>query len=564
MAKEKPLTARKACKYLKLDSSYKVPLCTIEPIICTYWFCKAKGFKTKELKCNLNCFRNCAIKNPEAEKVSNISEYYNQIIDKLENRLTFYRNQIPDNKFYGGLIAYREHEILKAFYENPGAFSDVLEVTDLIPLEISFLKEDDIHLDKETNYFIALHSMKTVYKMKLNQIANGDLVVYCTPNGFQKIQNIIKDPEDDELLRNIQNNKLPSIESAKESECYHIMVFLTIKNYDLIKWCKRNDFKRDILEFDHYDLFKKIITHIEGTGLTGSIDARECYNISYRPYMNAIYALRNMYSHSRKFLRVAKFYKNTFPLLRKYIQWLPYWDNSLLILSQLDEKNEFFIPKIDMEECKEYPLHIGNKTLFPSLLMWGFVSKNWEDICSNRWIRGRIFEDKLETELVNRGVKILHKNLSLSPDDEIDFVCEIDGRYYVIEAKNYGPNWDYNYLSTLSYKKRIEEMNSKISIAHRRLLLINDKRNNYGIPHGKKIYGIIITSYYEPNIIIPDGFIHITINQFNKIFGKEIELPAWKQNPIYQVPEDIMQKIKEVHQGHGSSYSKKQTEPGFH
>jgi Holliday junction resolvase-like predicted endonuclease len=562
MTKEKPLTAKKACKYLKLDSFYKVPLCTIEPIICTYWFCKAKGFKTRQLKCNLNCFRNCAIKNPEAEKVSDISKYYNQVINKLEEKLVHYRDKIPDNKFYGGLIAYREHEILKAFYETPGAFSDVFEVTGLIPFDIAFLEEKDIHIDKETNYFIALHSMKNVYRMKLHQIDNDDLVVYCTRNGFRYIENIIEDPEKDDLLISVKNGKSPSIESIKKSECHHIMKFLTIKNYDLIKWCKRNDFKRDILEFDHHNLFKKIITHIEETGLTGEIDARECYNLSYRPYMNAIYTLRSIYSHSRKFLRIAKFYKNIFPIIGKYIQWLPFWDNSLFILSELDEKEDFFIPKIDMEDCKEYPLHIGKKTLFPSLLMWSFVSKNWEEICSNRWVKGKIFEDKIETELMNRGVNILHKNLCLSPDDEIDFVCEADGRYYVIEAKNYGPNWDYNYLSSLSYKKRIDEMNSKISTASRRLFLIKEKRNIYGIPHGKKIYGMIITSFYEPNIIIPDGFIHITINQFNKIFGREREQPAWKQNPIFQVPEDIMQKIKEIHQGYVPPYSRKQTKPG--
>ena len=63
---DKKLTAKKACKYLRLESMYKVPVCTIEPnIICSNWFCEAKGFRTRKVKCNLECFRKCAIKNKD-------------------------------------------------------------------------------------------------------------------------------------------------------------------------------------------------------------------------------------------------------------------------------------------------------------------------------------------------------------------------------------------------------------------------------------------------------------------------------------------------------------------
>jgi hypothetical protein len=35
-------------QHLKLDSNINIPLCGIEPIICTNWFCNAKGFKTSQ------------------------------------------------------------------------------------------------------------------------------------------------------------------------------------------------------------------------------------------------------------------------------------------------------------------------------------------------------------------------------------------------------------------------------------------------------------------------------------------------------------------------------------
>lgn len=543
MGNKNLITAKKACKYLKLDSAFKVPICTIEPIICTYWFCKAKGFRTKNVKCNLNCFRNCAIKNPDATRIIDIDAFYNQTIVNLDERLDYYKNKMHPNQFYGGLVAYREHEILTAFYETPGAFSDVFEVINLIPEDISFLNKEDINIDVSSNYYIALNSMKNVYKMKLNQINNGDLIIYCTPKGRQDIEKTMSDPESDDFMKFAKHGSHPSTKFIEKSECHHIMEFITIQNYNLIKWCKSNQFKREILEFDHIEKFKKILTHIEQSGITGKIDLRDCYNLSYIPYMNAVCALRNIYSHSKKFLRAAKKYKSLMNISDQYIQWLPCWDNSLFVFSEMSRNEKYLTSKIDIEESSDFPIQISANTFIPSIIMWGFVAKNWDEICSNRWEKGHIFENKIEIELRNREVKILHKNLTISGQDEIDFICEKDEKYYIIEAKNYGPNWDYNYLSSLNYEKRMAELNSKLAYAPRRLELIENNRSRYNIHDKYKIYGIIITSYYEPDIEIPEGFICITINQFDKIFGKGKETPDWQKNPIFQVPEDIVKKL---------------------
>lgn len=400
MGKKNQITAKQACKYLKLDSSLKVPICTIEPIICTYWFCKAKGFRTRHVKCNLGCFRNCAIKNLEATRITDIDKLYSQTIAKLEERLHYYKDKMHPNQFFGGLVAYREHEILKAFYETPGAFSDVFAITDLIPNDISFLKKEDINVDSLSNYYIGLNSMKGVLEMKLNQIVNGDMIVYCTPKGLEYIENTMNDPETDDLMKFLRNGSHPSKEFISKSECHHIMKFLTIQNYNLIRWCKSNQFNRAILEFDHIEKFKKILAHIEKSGITGRIDMRECYNLSYGPYMNAVYALRNIYSHSGRFLRAARKYKSLMDISDQYVQWLPCWDNSLYHFSEMCRQEKYFTPRIEIEESSDFPIHIKDKTLIPSIIMWGFVAKNWNEICSNRWIKGQVFEDKIEIELI--------------------------------------------------------------------------------------------------------------------------------------------------------------------
>lgn len=551
MAKKKRVTAKKACKHLKLDSKLKIPLCGIEPIICRNWFCDAKGFRTRKVSCNLECFRKCAIKNPDASIVSDLADIYSKTINKIDERLNHHREHIPENELIGGFLAYRELEVLRGFYATPGAFTDVFGITELIPEDISFLNEKDISISNDCRFFLALLAKKTAISMELNQMINGDLIVYCTLDGLNELEQTMKDPENDDLLKLVKQGKDSIPELAKKGECHHIMQFDPLKNYKIIEWCKTNQFQREILKFSNLSLVKRIRKHFSDITMTGRGDARECYDLSYRPYMNAIYALRNIYSHSKRFLRVAKKHKDLWTRTEKYVQWLPIWDNSIMMFGERERKKDYLMEKIDIEDNPEYPMHIGKKTFFPSMVMWTFVGKNWDDICSSRWIKGPIFETMVEQELVDRNVNIIDKNIQLTPDDEVDFLCEKDGTYYMIEAKNYGPNWDYNFLSSLTYDHRMVEMNSRIALAPRRLALINNDRKKFSIPQNAKLQGVIVTSFIEPHINVLDGFVCLSIDRFNRIFGKKVILPDWKKRPGLQLPEDI---VKEMHRKVGMKH----------
>lgn len=321
------------------------------------------------------------------------------------------------------------------------------------------------------------------------------------------------------------------------------MRFEPLKNYRIIEWCKSNRFELDILKFNHLDQLKRIRQHFEEVGVTGRADARICYDLSYRPYMNSIYALRNIHSHSRRFLTVAKKYKEMWRVTERYVQWLPLWDSSIMMFEEKARKENYLMKKIDVEDSTEYPLHIGNKTFFPCLIMWTFVGKNWDDICSNRWTKGPIFEARVEQELCDRDVKMIDKNIRLTPDDEVDVLCEKDGMYYMIEAKNYGPNWEYNFLGSSTYEKRVEEMNFKISLAPRRLRLIDASRERFGIPAKAKLQGIIVTSFVEPHVRVPEGFRCLNVDKLSKVFGKKMTLPEWEKRPVFQIPEGMLSEI---------------------
>ena len=448
----------------------------------------------------------------------------------------------------GGFLAYRELEALRGFFATPGAFTDVFGIQDLIPKDISFLEEKDIHMDIECQYFLTLLAHRTVTSMELNQIKNNDLLIYCTPEGVRQIEQKMNEPEDDDLLKSVRKQERLSPEYYEKSECHHIMRFQPLRNYELVKWCMANHFKDKILDFNHLKELKKIHKHYREITMTGRIDARECYKLFYRPYMNAIYALRNVYSHSRKFLRAAKKYRDIWVKTEKQINWLPIWDNTIVMFQEKEHKKDFLTNRIEIEDNAEYPLHIGKKTFFASLMMWTFVGKNWDDICSNRWQKGPVFESRVEQELNDRKVNVIDKNIQLSPNDEIDFLCEKDDKFFMIEAKNYGPNWDYNYLSTSKYEGRIEEMNSKIALAPRRLALIDSDREKFGIPHNAALQGIIVTSFIEPNMNVPTGFISLSIDKLNKVFGKKSTMPKWTKGPAFQIPENI---LKEAHRKMG-------------
>ena len=86
------------------------------------------------------------------------------------------------------------------------------------------------------------------------------------------------------------------------------------------------------------------------------------------------------------------------------------------------------------------------------------------------------------------------------------------------------------------------------NLASRRLEMINNVRQRFGIPHNGKLQGVIVTSFIEPNINVPAGFICLSIDKLNKIFGKKATIPQWRKNPVLQIPEDI---VKEAHKKMG-------------
>lgn len=497
------------------------------------------------MKCGLTCFKHCAILNPDARRISNIGDYYKQIIEKLDELIVQQRQNIPDEKLIGGLLAHREHQVCKAFCEQPGSFTDVFQVNDPISKDTKALKRKDIILSREVNYFIALHISKGYLSMRMVEANNKEILVYCTPQGMKYIEDQIKDPEKHGLHTIVREDAYQDGKYLAERDCYDIMTFLPADNVGLMRWCRRNYFKRSIFEFDHRESMKRILHHMAEPFTTGEIDARKCYELSYRPFINAIYSLKNVYSHSAQFLKIARDYKGVHEKCEKLFSWFPIWDHTLLQLFQREEKGDFFTKKVDVVESPDYPIHLSGESLYPSLRSQVFISKNWQEICSKRWEKGIIFENKIENDLKERRAKILCRNYQISPEDEIDLLVENKGKYFLIEAKDYGPNWNRQHLSGSKYINRVQDLNSRVALAARRLEWVKTNKGRFDLPPDANVQGTIITSYYEPELEIPKGFIYLTPNKIKDYFGKKDESVGWKKNPVFKIPKEILRTAHE-------------------
>jgi Holliday junction resolvase-like predicted endonuclease len=149
----------------------------------------------------------------------------------------------------------------------------------------------------------------------------------------------------------------------------------------------------------------------------------------------------------------------------------------------------------------------------------GFISKNYEEIYSNPHQRGWLFEDFVEKELIERQAVIVKRNFE-TPKGEIDFICTKGERIFVIEAKDYGPWFDSDYISSRTYSERINAINERLTKAPPRLKWIELNRKPLGLSMSKKIQGLVITRLHEPHLKIPVGFEYVNVDELDLIFGK--------------------------------------------
>jgi hypothetical protein len=193
-------------------------------------------------------------------------------------------------------------------------------------------------------------------------------------------------------------------------------------------------------------------------------------------------------------------------------------------------------------DSPEYQFNTNNGALFGSLLLLGFMSKNYDFICANHHERGRFFEDYVEKELLDRYVSILHRNLVIN-NGEIDFLCSKNSRVFLIEAKDYSPWFDDSYIGSATYTKRITEISQKLGKSSSRLQWVETNRAALGLEPFQKIEGVIITRFHEPHIQVPPKFTLITTDELDTVFGESHNKKLYETTLTLKIPNEAAEEM---------------------
>ena len=503
---------KKICKRLSVRN--EIGVCNLRDCVCNCWLCEYKE------KCGKEVFSKCQLKSNRFHKISDVSLMYREALKKIETEIQLLMEKGDRKKIIGGLLWRRESEILHCFCEAPGDLPSAISTANsIIDEDISMIKFEDVKFNPIAAEAWNLIVLKEVYSTKISRIDNGDIFYFANNEGKKELKKLIDKPKYwlDTMREASKKNVFPTIESQNMREVY------STKMLHSMEWCLNNINQTNLMDFTLYENYKKIIKHIYEVGDSGTIDTSICYKLAYPHYSGMLHVCRYSYSKFNHIKEISQKNKGLHLLLKKkfginFDAKIAY-DNFLIELHRCDEVGKYCIDEIIGEDSKEYRFIIRDGSLFGSILLLGFISKNYDQICLKPYERGRVFEDFVEKELTDRKVSVLHRNYEILGGD-IDFVCRKDKRLFFIEAKDYGPWFDDNYISSRTYNERICKINNKIDYALPRYQWVDSNREILGLPPYDKLEGLILTRFREPHIEIPTNFDCISIEDLSMKFGK--------------------------------------------
>jgi hypothetical protein len=503
-------TPRNLCKKLSVVNG--VGVCTFRKCSCGCWPCEYKE------KCQKG-FEKCLLKG-DAVEIPNAYTYYEAAIQSVEKRLEEIFTTEDKFKIAGGLAFHRETEILHCFFDSPGDLpSTVSTVNSYIKEDLSKINHSDI---KENDIALKVWNLIIVKESFSNQSVRlkcGDVVCFGNKGAIDELKGFINNPLRviEELETALDTKQPPPLEGHNFKQTY------SWKMANVLEWCHKNIDQVNMWDYSLYQNFLRILKHIEEVGTSGKISPGLCYKLAYPHYAGLMHSCRYIFSKFQNIKDVAKLnkgideeitkkHKVTFEIGNTY-------DNFLYQLWLTENRGQIHCPEKMGKDTPEYRFNTQDGALFGSLLLFGFMSKNYDQICAKPYERGRFFEDYVEKELLDRNVNILHKNLVI-PNGEIDFLCSKNDRVFLIEAKDYNPWFDDSYIGSTTYARRIAEISKKLGKSSDRLKWAEQNKVSLGLKPSQPIKGYVLTRFYEPHIQLPSKFTLISTNELDTVFGQ--------------------------------------------
>jgi hypothetical protein len=419
---------------------------------------------------------------------------------------------------------------------------------------LSAIGYDDIKPNQLAEKVWDLIIVKDVFSNRSSRLRNGDVICYGNKYGEDELRGLIGNPEQqiEQLKGFVEKRVAPPIEGQNVREVY------SCKMMPVIQWCLMNVHQADMWDYTLQQNFGKILRHIQEVGVSGEISPSLCYRLAYPHYAGMIHSCRYIYSKFEHIKKVSQLNKGIDQVIKtKYsisFDVRKFYDNFLVTLWNIYNSGKVCMDEIIGKDTADYRFATKNGTLFGSVMLLGFISKNYESICSKPYERGRVFEDFTEKELLDRHVAILKKNFE-TPEGEIDFICSKNEKTFFIEAKDYSPWFDDSYIGSKTYLERVEAISEKLEKAPPRLRWVESNRSTLGIPESQRIPGIVLTRFFEPHIKIPPKFHYVTIDELDKVFGKSIHHKIYESKITFRLgKEELLRLEKDLLEKKGRDY----------
>lgn len=492
--------------------------------MCHCWQCEFKE------RCGVKAFKECSLKSEDFKEIPNTFALYDDAIRSANRKIQSIIETEDTFKVIGGLLFRREEEILHCFYEAPGDLPSATSTANsFINQDLSAIGHEDVKYSSLADEVWNLIIAKEVFSNQSSRLKNGDVLCYGNQQGKEELTELVNNPlHDIEKLKGFVERKIPP-----PIEGQNVRLVYSSKMLPVVEWCLANIHQADMWDYTLYDNFAKILKHLEDVGRTGEVSPRICYKLAYPHYAGLLHTCRYVYSKFQHIKNVAQLNKGIDQTLRiKYsisFDVEENYDSFLFDLWRVVECGRMCTSEAIGKDTQDYRFLIKDGALFGSVLLFGFMSKNYESICLKPYERGRVFEDFAEKELLDRQVKIIKKNFEI-PEGEVDFVCSKNDRIFFVEAKDYGPWFDDNYVGSKTYSERVESISGRLEKAPPRLQWIESHPNETGLATPQKIQGVVLTRFFEPHIRIPPKFLHIAIDEMDKIFGESEYQKVYETN----------------------------------
>lgn len=515
------------CKKLSVVSG--IGVCNLRQCLCQCWNCEIKE------KCGFKVFHECPLKSEDLKEIPNAIRLYEDAISSASKKIESIIEKENPTTILGGLLFRREEEILHCFFEAPGDLPSAISTANsYINQDLSAIKHDDVKYTEKAEEIWNLIVTKEVFSNQISRLRNKDIICFGNKDGEEELRRQIRNPlQDIEKLEKAVERKTP-----EGLESQNVRLVYSVEMQPVFEWCKVNIHQANMLDYTLNDNFQRILRHLEEVGHSGEVSPSICYKLAYPHYAGMLHTCRYVYSKFMHIKEISQLNKGIDHVLaEKYSTSLDIeknYDSFLFDLWLIKREEKMCVSGSIGKDTEDYRYIISDGTLFGSLLLLGFISKNYDSICLKPYERGWVFEDYVEKELLDRGVTILKRNLQI-PNGEIDFICSKNGRVFLIEAKDYSPWFDDSYIGSATYRRRVEAISEKLGKLPYRLQWAEANPRGVGSSTPQRIHGLILTRFSEPHITIPARFQLLTMDDLDTIFGESSQKKIHETNIKFRI-----------------------------